>query len=128
MIPPRIVFLVDGIGALATAISTGIILPVFNEYIGMPLAWLRGLAVLAVCLNIYSFGCHLLLRSPRPLFLAVIMWANLLYCILTALIVFLHKDHLRSLGIAYFAGEIMVILILVAFEYQTFKRMRGAKG
>ena len=124
MIPPRIVFLVGGIGALATAILTGIILPVFNEYIGMPLSWLRGLAVLAVCLNIYSFSCHLLLRTPSPLFLAVIMWANLIYCTLTALIIFRHRDDIRPFGIAYFAVEILVILILVAFEYQTFKSMR----
>ncbi len=121
------VFLVDGMGALATAILTGIVLPAVNEYIGMPLFWLKFLALVAMGLAIYSFSCHFFLRHHRARFLQLIIFANLLYCLLTATLMFRNFDALQPFGIAYFTTEILVILVLVFLEYRTMQNMQSGR-
>lgn len=76
------------------------------------LFWLAGLAgVFAV----YSFTCFW--RTPvkwQP-FLRGIAVVNLLYCCLTAVLVFFHEN-ITGLGMAYFVVEIIIVVLIAAFE------------
>ena len=109
-------FLLDALGALLTALNLAIVLPFFQEYIGMPIASLYSLAVIASLFFCYSILCYKYLPSKWPIFLIAIAVANLLYCPLTIWVLFNNWEGLKPLGQAYFAVEFTVIMVLAAFE------------
>lgn len=109
---PRIIFLLDSIGALVSGLMLGIVLVTFNKYIGMPRNILYILAAIAILFSIYSITCYFLnLKNWRP-FLKGIAVANILYCLTTAAAVLYFFSELTTIGILYFIGEIIIILTL----------------
>jgi hypothetical protein len=54
---PRTLFLVDGVGALVTALLVGVVLPTLGEHIGTPKPVLRALALTAAVLAAYLLTC-----------------------------------------------------------------------
>jgi FtsH-binding integral membrane protein len=117
----RRLFLVDGIGALTSAVMLGLVLTTLEPVFGMPSRVLVPLAIVAGLFAVYSLACHRM--NLGPAFLQGIAVANSVYCGVTLALVVAYRDSLTWLGIAYFAGEILVILGLVAAE---FNAARGA--
>jgi hypothetical protein len=113
---PRALFLTDGIGAILTGICLFVIMRHFNEYFGMPPAILTLLLALAACLCMYSLLCFLFLKKNPVLFINIISIANLLYCLLTMVLLIVYFPLLTFLGVAYFVGEIGIICVLVYIE------------
>lgn len=113
---PRILFLVDSVGALLTTLSLIVVLRTFHELIGMPLSVLPYLSILSACFCIYSASCFLFLKQNWVPFIRIIGIANLLYCVLTMTLVLVYYPQLTAFGIAYFLGEIMIVGILVYIE------------
>lgn len=115
-IPPRRIFLIDGVGALVSALMLGIVLIQIQSLIGMPSDTLRYLALTAGGFAVYSCVCYI--RFPRnwPIFLRVIAVVNLLYCCATAALVVVHVEMLTAWGIAYFVGEILLVVGLALLE------------
>lgn len=116
---PKILFLIDGLGALLTAFFLFVILRTFNEYFGMPQTTLTYLSLIAVIFCLYSITCFFLLSDNWKPFLRVISIANLLYCILTLGLVIYNYQSVTLLGITYFLAEIIVICGLVFVELKT---------
>jgi len=115
----RKLFLIDGIGAVITALLLSLVLAQFEPYFGMPAKILYILAGLAVVFAFYSFSCYWLLNNNYSVFLKGIATANILYCLLTiALMIYFHNS-LTWLGIAYFVGEIILVLSLAQVEIKT---------
>lgn len=113
----RRIFLVDGLGAFATAAVAGLVLPSFVTSHGIPDSVLRGLAVLGLTFSGYSLSRYFSKSPIRRWMLLVILVANLAYCALTAFFIFtLHT--LTFWGQVYLAVEIVVILGLVFVEAQ----------
>jgi len=115
------IFLIDGIGALISSILLGVVLPLLQELVGMPLQTLYLLAGLAVVFMLYSLTCFKFSNPKDHKWLRLIIKANLLYCTLTAFLVFHHYGELSLIGISYFLGEIVVILGLVSLEQRVIK-------
>ena len=113
---PKILFLIDSIGALATAFFLYVVLRNFNEYFGMPITILNYLSAIAACLCIYSTICLVLIKENYIPFIIIISIANLLYCILTIGLVIFYHHQLTIFGTAYFLGEIAIIFGLVYIE------------
>ncbi len=112
----RRIFLLDGIGALATFTLLFVVLGRLPIDTGMPDRILVALAVAAACFAAYSLACLLLARRhPRP-YLTVIIVANALYGALTIVLVVMHLDTLSPWVIAYFAVELVVLGALIAAE------------
>jgi len=111
----RNVFLVDGLGAVLSTSATAMILLRFHALFGMPTQTLRVLVVVAVGFAVYSLSCWMRRASLRP-WLPIVMVANLAYCGLVAVALIGHGSVLTPLGLAYFIGEMMVILGVVLFE------------
>lgn len=116
---PRILFLVDGLGALTTAFFLFVILKTYNDYFGMPQLILNYLSIIAVLLSIYSMSCFFLLKSRWQIFLRIIGIANLLYSALTLSLLIYFYSILTILGITYFLLEILIICGLVYLELKT---------
>ncbi len=113
---PKTLFLIDSIGALATAFFLYVVLRNFNEYFGMPLTTLNYLSSIAACLCIYSTTCFVIIKKNWIPFIMIISIANLLYCILTIVLIIFYHHQLTIFGTAYFLGEIAIILGLVYIE------------
>lgn len=115
-ISSRKLLLIDGIGALVSALFLGVVLVILQPHIGMPVETLHLLAILAVIFAIYSFGSYFLLKGKWSYYLKIIALVNLSYCLLTLGLVIKHFQVLTALGLAYFGIEILIILILVRLE------------
>jgi hypothetical protein len=123
---PRNLFLLDGFGALVSAIFLFIIYA-FESYFGMPRSVMQFLIALPCLYAVYSFACYFLIGRHWRLGLKVIALANLSYCILTALMVNKHQAQLTFLGDAYFVSEMIVLLVLVWIELRAaFSKRTGS--
>ena len=112
---PRLVFLIDGLGAMVSALSLGVVLPAFEGYVGMPRRVLAFLAVVALAFATGSIACYVGSRRWRRA-LRIISSANLAYCGVTAALVVAYWAPLTVVGVTYFALEILVIGGLVVVE------------
>ncbi len=113
---PKILFLVDSIGAMLTTFFLFVILRNFNEYFGMPKTTLTYLSAIAACLCIYSTTCFFFLKDNLTSFIRIISVANLLYCLLTMGLIISNYPILTIIGTAYFLAEITIVCGLVYIE------------
>lgn len=114
----RVLFLIDALGALITAVTLGIIWHNCYPYTGMPPAVLKKLALTALLLCTYSGICAFSLKNSSASFIKGIAVANLLYCILTSSLLVIYYTELTILGIIYFVAELLVIFGLVWLEFK----------
>lgn len=115
--PPQI-FLLDGVGAIVSAFSLGVLLVHFNIYIGMPIKWLYLLASLACCFAFYSLGCYYLKPNNWRSFLKGIATLNILYCLLSLALMSYFFNQLTLIGISYFIVEKAIVLSLAFIEFK----------
>ena len=113
---PRTLFLVDGVGALITALLVGVVLPTLGERIGTPRPVLRALALTAAVFAAYSLTCAATRPTRWPGYLRGIALANAGYCLVTAALLIRFSATLHVLDWLYFVGEIVVVLALVTLE------------
>jgi FtsH-binding integral membrane protein len=107
---------VDGVGALVTALTVGVVLPALGEYIGTPRPVLRALAITAAVFAAYSLTCAATQPTRWPGYLRGIALANAGYCLVTAAVLVRFAAALHVLDWLYFVGEIVVVGALVALE------------
>lgn len=111
---PHFIFLVDGTGALLSAILLTVL--TLFPFSGMPSNTLLALIAVAALFAIYSFSCRLRRPSNWRTPLRIIAVANLCYCCLTIAMVITWFDQLTLPGLLYFSAEVLVILFLSVFE------------
>ena len=121
-LPLRTLFLIDGIGALVSALALGVILPTFESAFGMPKRFLYLLSATAACFALYSLCCHRYAKGERAPLLRGIAIANTAYCLFTLGLLVIFREPLTGLGKLYFGGEIAVILCLVFVEARALRR------
>ena len=120
---PETIFLIDGFGALLTALLLlGLVIP-FSTWFGMPnkaLYWLFGVACV---LSLFSFYCAHIKTDQWKSLLTPIVAANCAYCILTAALLISSRETVSLLGWIYFTGEVMIIVGLVCLEVAMIKQL-----
>lgn len=115
----KTLFQIDGIGALVTATLLSQVLARWVSAFGMPKEILYVLAGIAGCFALYSLSCYFWLKGNWVPYLKGIAVANTIYCLITlTLVIYLNKS-LTWLGIAYFTGEIIIVMALVRLEIKT---------
>ena len=119
---PKLVFLLDCLGALLSAFLLGVALPSFQPIFGMPRQILYSLAALAGLFAIYSFWNYRWFKENWRPYLRGIAIVNLLYCCLTAALVIYFREELTKLGLLYFLLEMVVIMVVVILEFKTIAR------
>lgn len=115
-ISPARVFLIDGFGALLTAACIYLLATFFVDWVGLPFEVLRILTLVALGMSAYSLSCHFFLKGSRRNWLMVIIVANLVYVIATAILLLIYQDRLKWPGLIYFLSEFVVVFILVRWE------------
>lgn len=119
MYKPKTLFLVDCLGAIISAFLLGIVLVKWECYFGMPHETLYSLSLIAGAFAVCSFTSYLLVKKNWKPFLETIAVANLIYCCITAYLVFDCYDTLTRLGVIYFLSEMVVIFVLAFIELKT---------
>ena len=119
----RNIFLFDGLGALVSVLLLGVLLPAYQDVIGMPLHILYLMCAAPVLYLIYDAYCFWLANHRNPKWLKAIILANAFYCIFTGVLVVCYFDDLTTWGVIYFASELVVILSLVAYQRRFFLRV-----
>ena len=117
----RKIFLLDGIGALVSASFTGLVLPLFSQWIGLPLWSLYCLAMFPVSYGVYSLCCYWFINEIRPSLLKAIIIANLFYCVLSGAVI-LFFPSLTILGSLLLTAEILIVLGVVAIEIIVYRK------
>ena len=113
---PQKLFLIDGLGALLTAILTGLVLTTFEQYFGIPKMVLYYLAAVAGLFAIYSLWNTISMQQNWPTLMTIIALANLTYCSATLALVIYHRQKVTYLGMAYIALETIVVVVLAMVE------------
>lgn len=126
LISVRRMFLIDGLGALFSALMTGAVLPQIQFLIGLPHPWFTWLALPAIALACYSMGMFLSKNGDSRSRLLPVILGNCLYCLFTAVIIFYYRQELKLTGYFYFISEIMVIGLIVWLEIRTYRADRAS--
>lgn len=124
MIPnlsPQRLFLIDFFGAIISAFSLGVVLPLWLEYIGLPLHWLHILAYIACVFALYSLVFFVTFPTYWRSLMKIIATANSLYGLLTLALMSHYFSALQAWGMAYFVLELLVLAVLVRAEWRSAK-------
>ena len=125
---PRLLFLIDSLGAFLTAFMQSVLLLNCNEYFGMPPTILLYLSAIAICFCIYSAVCSFLLKQHWTAFIiGIISIANLFYCVLTIGLLIFYYPLLKISDLVYFIAEIVIICGLVSIELKVAVTLRKNK-
>jgi hypothetical protein len=119
---PRQLFLVDAVGAVVTAVLLAAVVAQLEQAFGMPSGVVYVLSAIAAGFAVYSFTCHLTRPGNWRRFLRIIAIANLSYCVLTLILIFVYRFEVTALGVAYFVGEIVIVGALAIYELITVRR------
>lgn len=112
------IFLLDASGAFVSIILL-FFLYIFEEHFGMPKKSLFIFIGIASAFFIYSSIIHIVKPLRWSVYLKIIATLNIFYCAFTIYHVFLHFENLTLYGKLYFAGEVLVIILLSIYELQT---------
>lgn len=111
------IFLLDGIGALLTAVLMGLVLARLESFFGIPERVCICLGVVACVFALYSLSCFYFLKRYDSRLLVAIVFANILYALASLTIVFAYNNVLTIYGVLYLVIEVMIILALVRLEF-----------
>ena len=108
--------MIDGFGAIISAVMLGIVLVKFEEYFGIPKSTLYFLASLSCFFAIYDFYSYLKIENKLAIFLKRIAIVNIIYCFLSIGVAFYHHERITYLGWSYVVLEIIIVLTIALIE------------
>lgn len=115
---PKQLFLVDAVGAIISALLLYMLLMPYAEWIGLPAAHIKALAIGAVCLAGYDLFARSVFTTERKWTLSLIALLNTIYCIITSGVLIVNYSSITLLGWAYFLGEMAIVGVLVYLEWK----------
>ena len=115
---PTQIFLIDGLGAIVSALLLFLILGNFEFFFGMRKSVIDKLAILPIAFSIYSLSCYFINAKNWRVLLKIIAVANILYCCLSFGLVINQYEHITIYGILYFLIEKMIVITLALIEWQ----------
>lgn len=115
-------FLLDGLGAMLSAVLLGIVLVQFEAFFGIPKPTLYLLASLPCLFAIYDFYCYFKIDRNLKKFLTAIAMTNILYCFLSIGLAMYHYQVITSWGWAYILIEVIIVSSLAFAELRVANR------
>lgn len=120
---PKRLFLIDGIGALVSALMLGIVLVRYESFFGMPGSALILLAAAPIGFALYDVVSYLTASQHTGILLKGISLLNVGYCGFSIALLTRHADQLTTWGWLYFIGELLIVLTLAGIEWNAAKRL-----
>ena len=123
---PRMMFIIDAMGATISSIMLGVVLVCFQGLVGMPLTALEYLSGSAFAIALFSWSCYLGFEKFGKHLFKVIGFINILYCLVSIGFVLYYNQELTSIGYLYFIVEILIIAMIAYIEIKVSKvQFRG---
>ncbi len=126
-IQPKNVFLIDGVGAFLSVLMLWCLIAPFESFFGFPGDIAKSLAVLPVIYAVYSLSCSVFVKTEQTIFIKIIIAANLLYCVLSFVLVVFYFDRITIFGLWYFLSEKVIILALVMWEWKIVQQIHNKR-
>ncbi len=112
---PYRMFRIDGLGAILSSLLL-LVMTKWPQVFGMPRTVLFALLPFALAFAAFSLGCTWFRPLRWKPLLATIATANLLYAMVTLVLVYVYFDQLTLLGRGVLIAEVVVILVIVHAE------------
>lgn len=119
---PKKLFLLDGLGAILSAILLGVVLVNLQVLFGIPKPILYFLASLPCLFVVYDFYCYLMIDKTFGIFLKVIAITNFIYCCLSIGLTIYHKEKITNLGWIYILTEVAIVCGIAFIEFKVAKK------
>ena len=113
---PKFIFVLDGLGAIFTAFSLGIVLVNLERFFGIPKATLQLLAIIPLVYLVYDCFCYFRVNNHIGLWLRGIAVLNLMYCPISIGFALNDSQHIKVLGWVYISIEVLVIVAIAIYE------------
>ncbi len=120
---PKMLFVIDGFGAMLSAFLLGFVLVTFESLIGIPSKTLYVLASIPICYIFYDVYSYNLPTQKVSVFLKGIAILNMLYCFISIGFAYYHMNTITMLGCLYIIVEIMILGILISVQYRIAKML-----
>jgi len=117
-INPKQLFLIDGFGAIFSAILLGVVLVRLEPIFGIPESALYLLTIIPCFFAAYDFYCYFQVEKKIDTFLKGIAIMNGMYCIISIVTTFFHRKTISIYGWVYIILEIIIACSLAVFEFK----------
>lgn len=121
MLNSKNIFLVDGIGAVASLLLTGFMLPQFTNELGISPWTLYGMAIFPFTYGIFSFTCYGILKNRKPWMLLTIISANIFYTLVSTILIFTLSS-ITIWGRVLLLAEILVVTGVAVIEWNIYQK------
>ncbi len=113
---PKMLFLIDGTGAILSAFLLGIVLVELESIFGIPRLTLYFLAVLPILFSVYDIFCYRVKSNNISPLLKAIAVMNIAYCILSIGLATYHFRKITFFGWSYLLIEVFIVITLATIE------------
>lgn len=123
---PSKIFLIDGFGALVSAILIGFVLVKLKYLSGFPESTLYFLASLPFLFAVYDFYYYFKIEKNIGQSLKVIALANFTYCFLSIVLAIYHTQTITYFGWLYVITESLIVSSLAFIELKVSQNQLNA--
>jgi hypothetical protein len=116
------VFLLDALGAFVSIFLLLFLIQPNENFFGLSYTSAINLSIPISGLLIFSTSCFFLKPKNWKLFMKLLVFGNVVYCLFTSVIIFLNFKELTFWGVSYFLIEILVIFLIVSIEIATYRK------
>ena len=116
---PRLLFLIDGLGAMLTAAILTFVVAPLESVFGMPYLVVYKLSTVAIFMALYSMINYKFFGKKWRGWMIAIAVANAIYCLITISTMIIHWQSITFMGIIYFTVEAAIIARLLVLEFRT---------
>ncbi|RFC53362.1 hypothetical protein [Brumimicrobium aurantiacum] len=120
---PKILFLIDGLGAALSVLLLGFVLVRYESIFGIPTSALYFLATLPFVFMFYDLFSFFNANDKAGFHLKTIAFLNLMYCIVSLITAYYHSDSITYFGWFYIIFEIVILLFLSSVECKVGKNI-----
>lgn len=115
---PKRLFIIDGLGALLSAFLLGVVLVQWQSAIGIPTSTLYFLASMPIGFALSDMLAYFFATNHIASSLKGIAILNILYCVISLILVLSHLETVTLLGWSYIIIEVIIIITLVYLEFK----------
>lgn len=115
---PKRIFVIDGLGALFTAFSLGIVLVKLEYIFGIPRTSLITLSIIPLFYFLYDCFCYFRAKNRLGFYIKGIAILNLLYCPISIGFHLYDGQSITLVGWIYIIIEILVVAAIAIFEFK----------
>lgn len=121
---PGRLFLIDGFGALVSALLLGVVLVSYEDVFGIPRPTLYVLALFPCLFGVYDLYSYRYAGKNTTHFLKGIAIMNLSYCFLSVGLALYHYASLTYWGWTYILLEVVIVSALASLEYRVAQSLK----